>query len=61
VTEPLPPSSPLWSLENVLITPHVSATTGLYWRRETDLIVENIERYLAGRPLRNAVDKVAGY
>jgi phosphoglycerate dehydrogenase-like enzyme len=60
-TEPLPSSSPFWDLENVLITPHVSATTGEYWRREVHLIVENIERYLAGRPLRNAVDKVAGY
>ena len=60
-TEPLPPESPLWSLDNVLITPHVSATTTHFWRRETDLIVENIERYLAGRPLRNAVDKEAGY
>ena len=60
-TEPLPSSSPLWSLDNVLITPHVSATTTRFWRRETDLIVENIERYLAGRPLRNAVDKEAGY
>lgn len=61
VAEPLPASSPFWTMENVLVTPHVSATTTEYWRRETDLILENIERYLAGRPLRNAVDKVAGY
>jgi phosphoglycerate dehydrogenase-like enzyme len=60
-TEPLHTSSPLWSLDNVLITPHVSATTSQYWRRETDLIMENIERYLAGRPLRNVVDKAEGY
>jgi phosphoglycerate dehydrogenase-like enzyme len=59
--EPLPADSPYWSLDNVLITPHVSATTSQYWRREVDLIVENIERYLGGRPLRNAVDKNAGY
>jgi phosphoglycerate dehydrogenase-like enzyme len=59
--EPLPPQSEYWSLPNVLITPHVSATTSQYWRRETDLIVENIERYLGGRPLRNVVDKNAGY
>ncbi len=59
--EPLPADSPLWSLDNVLITPHVSATTAQYWRREVDLIEENVERYLAGRPLRNAVDKNAGY
>ena len=61
VTEPLPASSEFWKLDNVLVTPHISATTSEYWRRETHLIVENIERYLAGRPLRNAVDKVAGY
>lgn len=60
-TEPLSPDSPLWHLPNVLITPHVSATTTEFWRRETDLIVENVGRYLDGRPLRNAVDKHAGY
>lgn len=59
--EPLPPDSPLWELDNVLITPHVSSTTPHYWRRETDLILDNIDRYLAGRPLRNVVDKQAGY
>jgi phosphoglycerate dehydrogenase-like enzyme len=61
VTEPLPSTSEFYALENVLVTPHVSATTTEYWRREVHLIVENIERYLAGRPLRNAVDKQAGY
>ncbi|MEO5509652.1 MAG: D-2-hydroxyacid dehydrogenase [Longimicrobiales bacterium] len=59
--EPLPADSRLWSLDNVLITPHVSATTTEYWRRQIDLITENIGRYLAGRPLRNVVDKAAGY
>jgi phosphoglycerate dehydrogenase-like enzyme len=59
--EPLPAESPLWGLANVLIIPHVSPTSHRFWRRQTDLIVENIQRYLAGRPLRNAVDKRAGY
>ena len=59
--EPLPPESPLWSLENVLITPHVSGTTPHFWRREVDLIVANVGRYLAGEPLRNQVDKRLGY
>jgi phosphoglycerate dehydrogenase-like enzyme len=59
--EPLPPDSPLWTLPNVLITPHVSAVSPGFWDRETALILENIRRYLDGRPLRNVVDKTAGY
>lgn len=60
-TEPLPAGSPLWDLPNTLITPHVSGISRRYWRRETDLIVENIRRYIDGRPLLNLVDKHAGY
>jgi phosphoglycerate dehydrogenase-like enzyme len=59
--EPLPPESPLWGLSNVLVTPHVSGTSHRFWRRETDLVVENVRRYLAGEPLLNTVDKHAGY
>jgi phosphoglycerate dehydrogenase-like enzyme len=59
--EPLAPSSLLWGLENILILPHVTATTPAFWRRQVDLIVENIGRYLKGRRLRNTVDKMAGY
>ncbi|HSJ05182.1 MAG TPA: D-2-hydroxyacid dehydrogenase [Longimicrobiales bacterium] len=59
--EPLPPSSALWDLDNVLITPHVSATTPHFWERETELLLENLRRYLAGRALRNTVDPDAGY
>ncbi len=59
--EPLPPEDPLWSLPNVLITPHVSAVTRGFWRRESDLICENIRRYVRGEPLLNLVDKHAGY
>jgi phosphoglycerate dehydrogenase-like enzyme len=60
-TEPLPSSSPLWRIPNVLITPHVSGYTLRFWDRETALVEENIARFLAGRPLLNVVDKVAGY
>lgn len=60
-TEPLPDGHPLWTAPNVLITPHVSAYTRHFWERESDLIVENVRRYLAGRPLLNVVDKAAGY
>jgi phosphoglycerate dehydrogenase-like enzyme len=60
-TEPLPADSPLWSLPNVLITPHVSATTTRYWEREGELILDNVKRYLAGDRLRNVVDVREGY
>lgn len=59
--EPLPPSSPLWALENVLITPHVAGQSPGYWDRELELIEENVRRYRAGDPLRNRVDKSRGY
>jgi len=59
--EPLPEDHPLWTLPNVIITPHVSAVTLHFWRRQTDLIVENIRRYLAGETLLNLVDKEAGF
>jgi len=59
--EPLPADSPLWTLPNVLLTPHVSATSRRFWRRQTDLIRANIRRFLAGEPLLNTVDKRAGY
>lgn len=59
--EPLPEGDPLWDLENVLITPHVSGATPDFWWRQTDLIVENLNRWFSGRPLRNQVDLDAGY
>ena len=59
--EPIPDDHPLWSLDNVLVTPHVSAVSDGFWERETELIVENIRRFVAGDPLRNLVDKERGY
>lgn len=59
--EPLPADSPFWHLPNVLITPHVSATTTRFWEREVELIRDNVARYLAARALRNVVDKRLGY
>ena len=59
--EPLAEGHPLWEMPNVLVTPHVSAVTRGFWRRETDLITENVRRYLAGETLLNLVDKAAGY
>ncbi len=59
--EPLPPESPLWSLENVFITPHVSGVSERLWPRETELLLENLERWFAGQPLRNQVELARGY
>jgi phosphoglycerate dehydrogenase-like enzyme len=62
--EPLPPEHPLWKLPNVLLTPLVSGVTRGFWRRETDLILRNLQRHLAGAPVdewENVVDKLAGY
>ncbi|HKK27547.1 MAG TPA: D-2-hydroxyacid dehydrogenase [Gemmatimonadota bacterium] len=59
--EPLPPDSPLWDLENVVITPHAGAVSPRFWERETPLLIENLRRYLDGRPLVNVVDKELGY
>ena len=60
-TEPLPPGHPFYAHPRVLMTPHVSATTRRFWERETDLIADNIGRFVRGEPLRNLVDKAAGY
>jgi phosphoglycerate dehydrogenase-like enzyme len=59
--EPLPPDSPFWSLPNVVVTPHNGATTAQTQRRGVDVFVDNLTRFVAGEPLRNVVDKHAGY
>jgi phosphoglycerate dehydrogenase-like enzyme len=60
--EPLPADSALWSAPRLLLTPHVSATSpGGYWRRELELFNDNWARFVSGRPMRNVVDKRAGY
>ncbi len=59
--EPLAPESPLWDLENVLITPHSAALTDKLWERHFALIAENLRRFRAGAPLLNVVDKAKGY
>jgi phosphoglycerate dehydrogenase-like enzyme len=59
--EPLPPESPLWTLENAFITPHISAASELLWDRQTALLLENLERWFSGRELLNQVDLQRGY
>ena len=60
-TEPLPPESPLWDLENLFITPHTAALTDKLWERHFVRIAENLRRYLDGKPLLGEVDKQKGY
>jgi phosphoglycerate dehydrogenase-like enzyme len=59
--EPLPADSPLWDLENLLITPHAAGMAGNLWQRHYDLFSENLRRFLKGEPLLGLVDKQRGY
>ncbi len=60
-TEPLPDTSPLWTLPNVILTPHVSGLGPGLWERAIELFARNLRAFLDGRPLENVVDKRAGY
>ncbi|OHD69142.1 MAG: hypothetical protein A2W19_06010 [Spirochaetes bacterium RBG_16_49_21] len=60
-TEPLPADSPLWDMDQVIITPHMGGYTPEYFRRSWPIFTENLKRYVEGRPLVNVVDKGAGY
>lgn len=59
--EPLPPGSPLWTMDNVFITPHTAGYAEKMWERHYASYAENLRRYLAGEPLLWTVDKKAGY
>ena len=59
--EPLPPESPLWSLPNVLITPHIAGFRPDHWDAVCALFAENLRRFDSGRALLNVVDKREGY
>jgi phosphoglycerate dehydrogenase-like enzyme len=60
--EPLPPESPLWSTPNIIMSPHCAVDDGrAYVPRCLDIFFDNLRRYLAGRPLRNVVDRRLGY
>lgn len=59
--EPLPKESPLWELENVIITPHHSGWSEKYMDRAIDIFCQNLKAFLEDRPLPNLVDKSKGY
>jgi phosphoglycerate dehydrogenase-like enzyme len=60
-TEPLPPESELWSLPNVILTPHSSWASNEFRNRGVVIFLENLDRYRRKEPLRNVVDLQAGY
>jgi phosphoglycerate dehydrogenase-like enzyme len=60
-TEPLAASSPLWTLPNVVVSPHMSGDAKGWHDRLVELFVDNLARYREGRALRNVVDKHLGY
>ncbi len=59
--EPLPPSSPLWKLDNVIISPHISGNSSHYLESAGQVFIENLERYLNKKDLLNRVDRKRGY
>ena len=58
-TEPLPPEHPLWTLDNAVVTPHISGPSTP--PEITPVFNDNLVRWLAGRPLRHVVDRARGY
>lgn len=61
VEEPLPAASPLWTLPNVIISPHVAGNTPDYNERAAKVFAENLRRYVDRKPLVNALDRAEGY
>ncbi|MFZ0676820.1 D-2-hydroxyacid dehydrogenase [Candidatus Binatus sp.] len=59
--EPLEGGSPLWDLENVILTPHISGANRGYMDKACDLFAENLKRFAAKRPLLNLIDPGLGY
>ena len=60
-TEPLPPTNPLWDLPNVLVVPHSASTVYQENDRLVDLFIENLHRYLDGRPMINVFNRERKY
>jgi phosphoglycerate dehydrogenase-like enzyme len=60
-TEPLPADSPLWSLDNVILSPHTAALSEREPERLVATFCANLRAYLAGEPLRGVVDLARGF
>ena len=61
VVEPLPAESPLWTLSNVIVTPHIAGMRSDYEERLIDIFVDNLARFERGEPLHNRVELERGY
>ena len=59
--EPLPPEHSLWTTKNVIITPHISASSDEQMQRYWLVVRENLRRYVAGERMLNVVDIDRGY
>lgn len=59
--EPLPADSPLWGMDNVIVSPHSASTVATENAALTELFVDNLRRYLLGAPLRNVYQPERGY
>ena len=59
--QPLPQDSELWNLPNVIITPRIAGITSQKWTALLPIFSENLQRFIAGEPLQNLVDKELGY
>jgi phosphoglycerate dehydrogenase-like enzyme len=59
--EPLPESSPLWELPNVIISPHIAGFSKTYYEHASALLAENLKRYVSDQPLLNRFDPERGY
>jgi phosphoglycerate dehydrogenase-like enzyme len=59
--EPLPPESALWDLPGVIVSPHMSGDVTGWQAAGVELFAENLDLFLADRPLRNVVDKRLGF
>lgn len=59
--EPLPADSPLWAMDNVIVTPHLAAISPSYLDRAVKLFVDNLTRYTQNREMFNIIDKTKGY
>jgi len=59
--EPLPQSSPLWEMPNVLLSPHIAGSSQHYYELAIDCFAENMKRYLSDQPLLNLFNAERGY
>ncbi len=59
--EPLPADSPLWDLDNLIISPHYADSIDNWKQYYVDLFADNLQCWIEGKPLRNIVDPQKGY